>query len=250
MKIVADLSAASAPLRARGHWRPDRLFGSGVRGAWYDPSAPGTLWADIAGSVPATAGGAVARMDDMSGNGHHLIQATAAARPTYRTAGGLYWLDFDGVDDRLVATTWGFSASDEFLMAYGGVVSASAGRIVNLGSSNDDMWFTASSRWVGRFTSDFLDAAGYGFDLSAAHVGEYSLRGGQADLTHNGSVGPTATTTGKAVAFDNAVIGARQGGAGPLAMRLYGFAVVEGGADAAARARLRRFLAAKSGVTL
>lgn len=41
------------------------------------------LWADVAGTSPATADGApVARWDDLSGGGHHLTQATSGNRPT------------------------------------------------------------------------------------------------------------------------------------------------------------------------
>jgi hypothetical protein len=72
--------------------------------SWFDPSDLSTLWQDTAGTTPVTADGqSVARIDDKSGNGRHMIQGTAAARPLYKTAGGLHWLLFDGVDDEFHA---------------------------------------------------------------------------------------------------------------------------------------------------
>lgn len=73
--------------------------------AWWRV-VPGSIWQDTAGTTAATADGdPVGRVDDLSGNTRHLLQSTAAARPVLRTSGGKYWLEFDGVDDRL-RVTW------------------------------------------------------------------------------------------------------------------------------------------------
>lgn len=81
---------------------PARLFAGGVAGAWYDPSDLSTLFQDSAGTTPVTADGdPVGKMLDKSGNGNHLLQATAGKRPLYKTSGGLSWLQFDGTDDVL-----------------------------------------------------------------------------------------------------------------------------------------------------
>lgn len=82
--------------------------------AWYDPSDLSTLWQDTAGTTPVTADGqSVARMDDKSGNGYHLTQATAANRPLYKVSGGVSWLEFDGSNDFLsVASAPAGSAFD------------------------------------------------------------------------------------------------------------------------------------------
>lgn len=86
-------------------WTPTDLFVSGEQGAWYDPRDMSTLWQDTAGTVPVTADGqTVARMDDKSGLGRHMTQATAGSRPTFRDSGGVRWLQLDGTDDFLTAT--------------------------------------------------------------------------------------------------------------------------------------------------
>ena len=65
----------------------------------YDPAS---LFADTAGTTAAAVDGAVARVNDTSVNSINATQATAAARPLRRQSGELNWLDYDGVDDRLV----------------------------------------------------------------------------------------------------------------------------------------------------
>lgn len=82
------------------------LFGSNVEGFYYDPNDLTTLFQDVEGTIPVTAvGQTVARINDKSGNGHHLVQATVSRQPkliqdsqtfTY----GLFW---DGIDDHMQA---------------------------------------------------------------------------------------------------------------------------------------------------
>lgn len=71
---------------------------------WWDPSDLSTMFQDTAGTTPVTADGQpVARINDKSGNGRHFTQSGSAERPTYKTSGGLHWLDFDGTDDYLTS---------------------------------------------------------------------------------------------------------------------------------------------------
>lgn len=55
---------------------PADLFGSGEAGAVYDISDLSTVFSDTSGTTPAVVGGAVARINDKSGNGNHLTQGT------------------------------------------------------------------------------------------------------------------------------------------------------------------------------
>lgn len=64
------------------------------------------MFQDAAGTVPVTAAGqVVGRINDKSGRGNHATQATTAAKPLLQVVSGKYYLDFDGVDDRLAAAT-------------------------------------------------------------------------------------------------------------------------------------------------
>jgi len=95
------------------------LFSSGEEGAWYDPSDSTTVWQDAAGTIAATVGDPVGRIDDKSGNGNHATQSTSTARPTLQSSGGLYYLDFDGVDDYLETATITIPTSTDFSLGMG-----------------------------------------------------------------------------------------------------------------------------------
>jgi hypothetical protein len=118
--------------------------------AWYDPSDTSTLWKDTAGTDPVTTDGdAVARIDDKSGNDNHLIQATAANRPLYKTSGGLHWLLFDGTDGLVSSAAatltdgsgqWSSyaaahstsDASDQYLLVSDDGAAANLARFINI----------------------------------------------------------------------------------------------------------------------
>lgn len=59
-------------------WRPEKLDPD----AWFDPSDTSTVFVDRTGTVPATAGSPVGQIKDKSGNNHHAVAPTDAARPT------------------------------------------------------------------------------------------------------------------------------------------------------------------------
>lgn len=85
---------------------PATLFTPARSGGWYDPADPLTLWRDTAATSPVTtAGQSVARIDDKSGNGNHLLQSAAEKMPAWMTdANGKPYLQFDGVDDFLATS--------------------------------------------------------------------------------------------------------------------------------------------------
>lgn len=83
-------------------WSPDFLFDASQVGVWYDPSDLATMWTDSIGGTAAAAGDPINVIEDKSGNNLHGYAPSSAGRPILRqTAGGLYYLEFDGADDYL-----------------------------------------------------------------------------------------------------------------------------------------------------
>lgn len=86
MSILSYLNASAAPIALTGTlFNPTLLFDGETDGGTWEVSAD-TVWADTAGTIPATVNAAngVARIDDLSGNGYHLTQATSGSRPVLR----------------------------------------------------------------------------------------------------------------------------------------------------------------------
>ena len=74
---------------------------------WHDPTDITTLWTDSGRSVQvASDGDVIGAMDDKSAGGDHAIQATAAAKPLYKTGiiNSLPVARFDGTDDGMQTT--------------------------------------------------------------------------------------------------------------------------------------------------
>ena len=109
-KILAGMSLFS----------PKQLFANGEQGVLYRPGLD-TCYTDN-GITPCTAAGdLVYRMDDLSGNGHHAVQVTAARRPLLQQDGNGHWyLKFDGADDFLALPNIPFT-TDIGLEVYAGV---------------------------------------------------------------------------------------------------------------------------------
>ena len=99
---------------------------AGTQGVWYDPSDLTTVFQDAAGTVAGAVDQPVGRILDISGNGNHASQAVSGDRPTLRSSGGLYWLEFvAGVNDEL--RTAGFLENSPGFYAVAGVSMDSRG---------------------------------------------------------------------------------------------------------------------------
>lgn len=86
--------------RAMASFTLQSLFSGGKAGLLYDFSNTATTWQDTAATTPADdVGEAIARVDDLSGNGNNATQATGTLQPTFQTTGA----KFDGTDDNLLS---------------------------------------------------------------------------------------------------------------------------------------------------
>lgn len=219
--------------------------------AWYDPSDLATLWQDAAGTVAVTADGqSVARIDDKSGNGNHLVQADAARRPVYKTAGGLRWLEFDGANDWIgKAFAVAFPSSRVSALRYPAAQSE---------------WSTFFNSWTGNATRLFMRATAgqfnsfngawpgddasvsLGADIAVAET--YTGDSSAKYIVNNGTalMGSAGTQT-----CDGFVAGANNSGGGSAAaFRWYG-SVIKGSVMTNTQlAQLTTWLGTKAGVTV
>lgn len=135
---------------------PSSLFAASEEGIWLDPSDLSTMFQDSAGTTPVTADGQpVGLILDKSGRGNHASQATAAARPLYKTDGTYHWLQFDGVDDSLSTASIDFTGTNK-MSAFSGrykASNASAGLLyelsTNVSSNNGSMYFSSPENGIG-----------------------------------------------------------------------------------------------------
>lgn len=255
-----------------GGWTPADLFSAAEVGCWYDPSNASTCWQDQAGTVPAGDGDPVGRIDDLSGNGLNAIAASAGTSPIRRTAGGFWYLDFDGSDDSLrigsIAKPFGATLSDVLVgVAYREVTRQNS---VLFSLSQDKSGGDTSTRWHAH--APWGDGTGY-FDNGGATganrvSGSWPVAAGN-DLvaTFKGSTTDSEQlfrVNGSAVASDatghsvttnaNAYIASRTPSGSPqtdeMAVRVHAFVAVLSAEPTSEIQNLEAWLAGKNGTTL
>jgi hypothetical protein len=247
--IGLGITRLSGVLAAAPAFSPLDLFGSGEEGAWYDPSDLSTVWQDSAGTIPATAGDPVGRIDDKSGNNNHATQSTPTARPTLQVSGGLYYLDFDGVDDFIekgafssiqsqpntLAVAWKFDS----LVATFSVIFDSDPSGRHLFREGSGIYTLFSGAAVSFGTADLL-----------SNVAVVHFNSPQSTVRINGSVELTSSNTGSS-GWTGATLGTHNTSAGNFTDgRIYGYIGVNRTLTASEIDGVESYLAAKSGVTL
>lgn len=221
--------------------------------AWYDPSDLSTLFQDSAGTTPVTADGdPVGLMQDKSGNGHHLTQATAASRPLYKVdSSGNPYLLFDGTDD------WLKVGSPAMSLPWHRI---SAVRMIT--HTNGDLIFAeGSGAGAGRLRQQtpsptvavFDGGAGYVAANTELAVGSNGVVTERHDGANSGlAINNGVYTTGDpgTVAATGCAIGASPAGSVPSNIRFYGCVTANGALADDEILGLRAWLAEKAGVTL
>lgn len=217
---------------------PATLFVGSGKGVWFDPSDLSTMWQDSGGTVAAAVDSPVGKINDKSGNGNHWVNTGGTDRPVLRSAGGLYWLEFDGVNDTFVTapTTWA-ATSDCFAAI----------------QSTDTQYLVYSDM---DNTSAFVGVAQDG-NAGAQHLGvgtptilvDGATAGATRDTLHDAITGATPRVfeaDGAAIAFNRLLFGNYV--SFEFAGKFYGGIICP--ANAGERARVRTYLGNKAGITL
>lgn len=229
-------------------WTPAALFAAGGTGAWFDPFDMSTLWKDTAGTTPVTADGdLVARMDDKSGAGANATQGTSSKRPTFRTAAGLRWLEFDGLDDVLLFTAPDGTVST---MSLAGRLRSGGGDRLGIVIAKQAIYISLGgaslNRWGGY--NNVPVASSYTVGTNSVMI-ERTRAANDVDLFTNGNA-VEVKTTGTAYNARSGSIGATSSNLQFAAMDFYGSVSILRVISDAEVTSLKRHHAGQLGITL
>jgi hypothetical protein len=233
----------------RAGFSPRALFVNGEQGAWYDPSDLASMFQDTAGTIPAAVGAPVARINDRSGRGNHAGQVNAAARPLLRQdSGGRHYLEFDGIDDRLVSAPFALAQPWDRAAAIRQNGWTSGGRLFANGSGAAVAGLLlqqGAAPSLGLFDGSAGPAsAGAAIGAAAALFERHAGAASQLAVNQGGFAAGNAGS----VAASGVSIGADPGGGNPAAVAVYGLCIVRAALGDAAVARLRAHFAARAGI--
>jgi hypothetical protein len=240
---------------------------AGTQGVWYDPSDLSTVFQDAAGTTPGAVDQPVGQILDISGNGNHASQSVNADRPTLRSSGGLYWLEFvAGVNDELRTGLF----LENSLGFYAVVGLSMDSRSSSAGPTN--MFFGGGAKGAGSITDNVIGLAertDVVQDLAAAQrIGASSTVGG-ANIRNFYSIGSAFVgegfqesgliavrvnngqrVTSRYAPSDSPQLNRSLAIQSSNAMKFFGGIFVKREVEEGMKTLCREFLAAKSGVTL
>jgi len=231
------------------HFTPLSLFAKGEAGGWWDPSDLTTLFQNLNGTTAVTADGdPVGYIADKSGRGNHLIAAANdTTRPTFKTSGGLSWIEFDGSNDT-VGVSFSISQPWERISAIRQISWTSNERIFSGVAANSGMLYQFSA-------SPNLAVFSGGSNLS---TNPDPAVGADAIMTeqHSGATSRVATNNAAYVsvnagttATDGLRVGANSGALSSWSnFRLYGLIMRAGTMTDEQIGDMRRYLQRKAGV--
>ncbi len=226
---------------------PTSLFSSNT-GGWWDPSNHSTTFQDTAGTTPANAAGQpVARINDLSGNGNNLLQATNSKRPILQNSGAFWWLEFDGVS-QFIGATFTLNQPTTRISAARQITWVVNNNIFDGGTLSGAALFQAFitpalSMQAGAYLNPDND-----FTVGANHVVTEVYNGASSSVVTDNNVIVTGNAGGNnAGGF---TIGASAVATGFTNIRWYGCISIGRLLTVAETANCRTFFGAKAGVTL
>jgi hypothetical protein len=244
---------------------PAALFASSEVGAWYDPSDLSTVWQDSARTTPGVVDSPVGALDDKSGNGNHMTQATADNRPILRQSGSLFYIERDGSNDELftgadftLQAGWTLAAAASYVA---GVDTATRG-ILSLAASSTNYLMLGFRQSIEEGRSALRGASGIpAVALTTATAGTNSyldtnpavivsrFQALSHDIRVDGVTGDTEVTTWDEQTVASARFGFRDAGGGsPIASNLYAAVALARIPTASELASLEVWLSGKAGI--
>ena len=248
-----------------------RLFANGEQGAWYDPSDLSKVFQQNGTTpvIPWTSGdildvNRVGKLVDKSGNGNDLVQTTLSKCAVLKYVGGLYYLEFDGIDDGYqTVSTVDFTGTDSVSVFAGATKEVDASEIVvelssNVGSNTGafkigpvggDVW-----RWTtrGNLTVN-SNASGYAPPVTSVLTGLSDSANDYSAIRVDGVEKQVKTNDQGTVGFGNYElnVGAKNNAFGSfLEGRIYSIVVRGVLSNDSDIAKAEAYVASKTGVTI
>ncbi len=214
---TGNAGGGTSPLRAIAN----ALAPTAYVGAVWDFADKNAAWQDTAGTTAVTSDGQwVARADDLTGRGRHLLQGAMPSRPQYTALpNGKPALLFDGADDWLTLDSFNLTGTDRLVVIAGQRKLGDPPTIRTLvelsadSSSNSGAFIVLSptsgatgyyfSRYRGDGTARAITAtdAAYAAPHSAVLTASYDIGGRSGALRVNGVDAGTITLTAGAGNF-------------------------------------------------
>jgi hypothetical protein len=197
--VERDRSAAPA-------WTPASLT---APFSWYDPSDMATMWQDSARTTPVTAAGqSVCALDDKSGAGNHVTQATTGNCPVLTLdAGSRPYLACGGTKSLVGGVTAIIQNTGLFFVSSASQATGAGGMIwaIQTPAGNEMTEFSYSSNGSGyefsgrRLNTDGFTTSSVGSADTAIQsvIGVHDYSGATTTIYKNGTAvfGPTAAQT-------------------------------------------------------
>ena len=258
-----------AVMGSRG-FSPSALFANGEEGGWYDPSDLTKVFQPdgTTPTVPWTSGdilpaNRVGKLVDKSGNENDLVQTTLAKCPALKLVGGLYFLEFDGIDDGLRSADIDFTGTNTMSVFSGARKEADEVAVVaelsnNVGGSTGAFRLASIGSNVWRYTSKGTsgvngNATGYTPPVTSVLTGLSDIANDVATIRVDGVEKASPTADQGTGPFGNLPLnlGARNNGSLlQLDGRVYGLIVRGALSDASEIASAEKYIGAKTGVSI
>ena len=223
-------------------FNPSTLFAGSPGGFWNIADLTTVFQNSNATGAPAV-GSPVGYVGDQSGNGNHLLQATAGLRPTLRNSGNLYWLEFNG-SQWMQALYTANSAFDRIYAARQDAFTAYS-RLFDGGAATESTLQNPSGSvqlYAGLFGPSGAAAIGTSFVGTERHAGAASRI-----AINNGSY---ATGDNAGAIPGGITVGAEYTGSTACTMSFFSGLMIDRALSASEITQTRYFMAATAGLTI
>jgi hypothetical protein len=214
---------------------------------WLDGADATSMFDATSGGSQVSAGGAIARWQDKSGNGRNFVQSTSTLRPLLTASGrnGRSVVTFDATDDYMIsAATQTIPQPATWMFVYKVPSSIASGWSLVDSTTDRVHVYSAAGSTITQYTAGgFFTTEASGVTADQWRIGTYHFNGASS-LGKRDGVQTATGTTGTNAITGSITLGSNNGGAAVLRSQM-AEAILLTGASMADIARVEAYLAAK-----